>query len=104
MGLEGGGADRGRGAPGPLKLAPRLQTNFSRMSPLQPTLLLRRLAAAALRGARCDACGDGLLRLRGGGPRAPSYTGAGWAILFGGRLRAREHVVYERGEGYKPLE
>ena len=64
-------------------------TNFSRMSPLQPTLLLRpRLAAAALaRSALCDACGDGLLRLRGGGPEAlPMDRRTGWAILFGATL------------------
>ena len=65
------------------------QSNFSRMSPLQPTLLLRpRLAAAALaRSALCDACGDGLLRLRGGGPEAlPMDRRTGWAILFGATL------------------
>ena len=61
------------------------------MSPLQPTLLLRpRLAAAALaRSALCDACGDGLLRLRGGGPEAlPMDRRTGWAILFGATLDA----------------
>ena len=69
------------------ELAPRPIS--ARMSPLQPTLLLRpRLAAAALaRSALCDACGDGLLRLRGGGPEAlPMDRRTGWAILFGATL------------------